>query len=232
MEIQRPTAESSQNNTILKLVYWLLKIGADLRIEDEDQENLSQLNQELLATSAILFIYHSGLTDAVIMPVAMRNELPNLNKMLGPVAISHYQGWQKTGLDLIGGLTGSVPIPVIRKKDETKFSQEEKTRLFRDLAQKTDYYLSQSGNLYGIAPMGTRARNLDSSKVNSSFAKLAHNRQLPAIPMALTHVNGHTNLRVGEIIKPASAGQLSEATNYYMSQLARLLPIELRGDYS
>jgi len=166
------------------------------------------------------------------MLVAMRNELPNLGKMLGPVAISHYQGWQKTGLDMIGQLTGSVPIPVIRKKDEAKFSGEEKTRLFRELAQKTDHYLSQPGNLYGIAPMGTRAPTLDSTKVNSSFAKLAHGRQLPAIPMALTHANGHTNLKVGEIIKPSSTDSLSEATSYYVSQLARLLPLELRGDYS
>ncbi|MCL4208209.1 hypothetical protein KJZ63_01070 [Patescibacteria group bacterium] len=232
MEIQRPTAENSHNNTILKLAYWLIKIGANLRVADEDKENLSQLNQELLTTSAILFIYHSGLSDAVIMPVAMRNELPNLGKMLGPVAISHYQGWQKIGLDMIGQLTGSVPIPVIRKKDEARFSDEEKTHLFRELAQKTDHYLSQPGNLYGIAPMGTRAHTLDSSKVNSSFAKLAHGRQLPAIPMALTHTNGQTNLKVGETIRPSSAGSLIEATNYYMSQLARILPLELRGDYS
>lgn len=232
MEIQRPTTENSQNTTILKLVYWLIKIGANLHVADKDQENLSRLNQELLTTSAILFIYHAGLTDALIMPITMRNELPNLNKMLGPVAISHYQGWQKTGLDLIGQLTGSVPIPVIRKKDEGKFSGEDKTRLFRDLAQKTDHYLSQAGNLYGIAPMGTRAHTLDSSKVNPSFAKLAHTRQLPAVPMALTHTDGHTNLKVGEIIEPSAGGQLNEAVSYYMSQLARLLPLELRGDYS
>lgn len=125
-----------------------------------------------------------------------------------------------------------MPIPVIRKKDEGRFSDGEKATLFKQLAQKTDLYLTRPGNLYGIAPMGTRARTLDSSKVSPSFAKLAIARQLPAIPMALTHRDDKTLLRVGELLTPADTNQMTEATNYYMSQLARLLPTELRGDYS
>ncbi len=232
MEIQRKTQENNQLSALHHFLYWLIKIGAKLEIEDESQENLLKLNQELLKTSAILFIYHSQLTDALILPVTMRNELPNLDKMLGPVAISHYQGWQKIGLNLIGKATGSVPVPVIRKKDEAKFSEQRKIELFRQLAQQTDSYLTKPGNLYGIAPMGTRAHTLDSTKVSPSFAKLAHTRQLPAIPMALTHANGRTKLKVGEVISAVNTDQISEATNFYMSQLAKLLPLELRGDYS
>lgn len=232
MEIQKLTAENNQSSTLLQFIYWLIKIGTQLKIDDQSQENLAELDNELLKTSAILFVYHSRLTDALILPITLRNELPHLDKMLGPVAISHYQGWQKIGLDLISATTGAVPIPIIRKKDEQKFSAEKKTELFAQLTQKTDSYLTRPGNVYGIAPMGTRAHILDSSKVSPSFAKLAHNRQLPAVPMALTHTDGRASLKVGESLAPTNSDQVEEITNYYMSQLARLIPIELRGDYS
>lgn len=221
------------NLALVNLMYWLIQSGMKLEIDQESHDNLDKLDEELLKTSAVLYIYHSAVTDALILPIAMRKQLDNLNKMLGPVAISHYQGWQKIYLDLMGYITGTIPLPVIRKKDEAHFSTAQKGKHLEKLVQVSDQYLTLPGSLYGIAPMGTRAKELDSTQVNPSFAKVASSRQLPAIPMAVTHSEGRTQLRVGELISPPSTSEdLNEIVTGYMSQLALLLPTQLRGDYS
>lgn len=229
-----PELKPDQKSTpaLTTFLYQLIKLGMRVEVDDKTRENLLTLDQALLKTSAVLFAYHSRLTDALILPFALRNELENLDKILGPVAITHYQGWQKFYLDLVGRLTGSIPLPVVRKKDEASFSQNEKSHLLRQLVSTTNRHLNRPGSLYGIAPMGTRAKTLDSTQVNSGFAKVAQTKQLPALPVAVTHEHGRTQILVGEMIEPvAEQANLGEVVNYYMSQLARLLPNQLRGDY-
>lgn len=224
---------SSANLVIVNFLYWLVKSGMQLEISDTTRQHFAELDDALLRTSAVLYIYHSQLTDALVLPLALRSQLNNLEKILGPVAISHYQGWQKLYLDLIGNLTGSIPLPVIRKKDEKNFTPTEKTKLLRQLADTTDLFLDQPGSIYGIAPMGTRAKQLDTATVNPSFIKVAQSKRLPLIPMAIFHEADKTTFSSGNLLPPPPEQEdLNELTHYFMSQLALLLPQKLRGDYS
>lgn len=226
-------ATGSINLAIVNLLYWLVKSGMRLEVSDSTRQSFDELDNALLKTSAVLYIYHSQLTDALVLPLALRSQLNNLEKLLGPVAISHYQGWQKLYLDLIGKLTGSIPLPVIRKKDEKKFSPTEKTKLLRQLTTTTDRFLNSPGSIYGIAPMGTRANQLNAATVNSSFVKVAQSKRLPLIPMAIIHEDNKTTFTSGDLLPPPPEHEdLNDLTHYFMSQLALLLPQKLRGDYS
>lgn len=232
--VEQASIAEKINQVIIAVLYWILQVGLRLQIDEKSYENLEKLDQALLTTSAIAIFYHASMKDALVLPVALRSELENLKKMLGPVAISHYQGWKKSYMDLMGAMTGSVALPVIREKDQAEFTAEEKMHLMKNLVKTTRQYLEQPGSLYAVAPMGTRAKKLDSTKVNPSFAKLARDKQLPIVPIATYQDEaGQTQLKVGEILPaPANSADLEQAANYYMSQLAQLLSLELQGDYA
>lgn len=123
-------------------------------------------------------------------------------------------------------------IPVVRKKDEHLYDPKQKKKLLQYLISTTRDYLQQPGSIYGVAPMGTRSHVLKAERVNTGFLKVAQKHQIPSMPIAFTKVEKRLSMSAGEVIpSPKENEDITQATDFYMSSLAQMIPKELRGDY-
>lgn len=233
---ERPAPESQFMAT---LSFEVLRLLTLLDIDRQSREHLAAVNEQLRNSSVVVYAYHPGKTDAVIMPIVLRKLLPELNVLLGPVAISHYQGIERVVLDWFSAQTGTLPLPIVRDRDieQVKVIQKDleepvspemlKSRLSRLLLKTCESYLTQPGNMLGIAPGGTRHHHLTQEELNPGFLSIARRAGVPLAPAALFYEKGRLKLRFGPLLPPPEKSEnLAEpdAMIPYIAQLQNLLP--------
>jgi 1-acyl-sn-glycerol-3-phosphate acyltransferase len=237
---ERPVPES---HFMATLSFEVLRLLTLLDIDPKSREQLQQLNEQLCGSSAVMYAYHPGKIDAVIMPIVLRRLLPNLNVILGPVAISHYQGIERRILDWASTQTGTLPLPIVRDRDlqqlrvlqedpeETVSAEMLKSRLSKLLFRTCQEYLTKPGNLLGIAPGGTRSRQLTQEELNPGFLSIARRAEVQLVSAALFYEKGRLKLRVGPLLPPPEKSEnLAEPETLlpYIAQLQNLLPADRR----
>jgi 1-acyl-sn-glycerol-3-phosphate acyltransferase len=107
----------------------------------------------------------------------------------------------------------------------------------------------EQGNLFGMAPEGTRSKTGKLARGKTGAAYLAHETGAPILPLAITgtektlqswlHMRRPTfTLRVGELFRlppldpERRAASLHEHTDEIMCRIAALLPPEYHGHYA
>jgi 1-acyl-sn-glycerol-3-phosphate acyltransferase len=230
---ESPVISETVKIFLVNLIYWLIESIANIDVGQEAQENIKALDEQLKTSSVVLYGYHSSLFDSIVLPIILSKQLNNVNTMIAPVAITHSQGIKKVFLDVITYLTNTQFPPIIRKKDEPHYEHKMKRKLLKQLIEITRQNLSEPGNIYGVAPMGTRGKVLKADEVQPGFISVAQKFEVPLMPIALTqNKSGLLQFKAGEIISPPdSSTSLDESVNMYMNSLAQLLSVELRGDY-
>lgn len=225
------------------LGFEVLRILTLLEVDQASRERLAVLNQHLQQESVVMYAYHPGKTDVLTMPVVLRRLLPQLKILLGPVAISHYHGLERRILDWSCNQTGTLPLPIVRERDlgrlavttpaaETPPSPETlKSRLDKLLLEKTRQHLAQPGNILGIAPGGTRSRQLSQEEINPGFLGIARRSATQLVPAAIYYDRGRLKLRMGELLPPPTkSDNLSDPAVVapYLAALQQLLPADRR----
>jgi hypothetical protein len=218
---------------IVNIIFWILENIAKIEIDEQSLHNLEQLDQQLNDSSVVVYGYHSSLFDSLVLPILLSQQLNNVDTMIAPVAITHYQGLKKVFLDVMAALTHAKFLPVIRAKDEPNYEHKVKRLLLKQLIDVTRESLSEPNNIYGVAPMSTRDKILKSEAVNPGFIKVAQKHKTPLMPIAFTKDSrGKLQFSAGEILPPPDkTSDLDSAVHMHMSILAQLVPQELRGDY-
>lgn len=217
---------------LVQLSTWLITVLSQIELTPQTLENLEKLDEQLKESSVVVYGYHATVFDAVILPILLSNHLDNVDKMLAPIAITHYQGLNRIFLTLISFLSNAEFIPVIRKRDEANYSDELKRKLLKQLIKTTREHLSLPGSIYGVAPMSTRTKILQSESVNPGFAKVAQKHQVPLMPIAFSKTdNNKLTMSVGEIMPYPDLDNINQAVQIYMNSLAQIIPKEFRGDY-
>jgi 1-acyl-sn-glycerol-3-phosphate acyltransferase len=227
-----PLISESTRLFIVQIVAWVLEVLAKIEVTPQTLQNLEQLDQQLEESSVIAYAYHSSVFDALVLPIILTKHLENVDRLLAPIAITHYQGVQKIVLAIIAALTNTEFLPVIREKDAPHYDAIFKRNLLRHVLKTTREYLAEPNTIYGVAPMGTRSETLQSANIHPGFIKIAKKHKTPLVPISFTNnQQGRLQMSLGEILPPPTSNDLNQMVQFYMSQLALILPAELRGDY-
>jgi 1-acyl-sn-glycerol-3-phosphate acyltransferase len=217
---------------LVQLSSWLITVLSQIELTEQTLENLEKLDEQLKESSVVVYGYHATVFDAVILPILLSSHLDNVDKMLAPITITHYQGLNRIFLALISFLTNTEFLPVIRKKDEANYSGELKRQLLKQLIETTRKHLSLPRSIYGVAPMSTRTKVLQSDSVNPGFAKVAQKHQVPLMPIAFSKdERNKLTMSVGEIMPYPDLNNIDQAVQTYMNSLAQMIPKKFRGDY-
>ena len=219
---------------LVNVIYMILANITKIEISQTTLNNLQELDKQLNNSSVVLYGYHSSLFDALVLPIILSQQLNNVDKMIAPVAITHAQGLQKVFLNMMSLLTNAQFPPIIREKDQPNYDLKLKRQLLKQLIEITKESLTEPGNIYGVAPMGTRGKILKSDQVNPGFISVAQKYDVPMLPIAFSkNTAGSLEFKVGQINPPPdSKDNIADSINFYMKTLADLLPKELRGVYS
>lgn len=218
---------------LVSLLFWVLENIVKIEISDETIKNLEALDQQLKESSAVVYSYHSSSFDPPILALILSKKLDNVDTFIAPVAITHYQGVEKVFIKLLGSLIKSEPMPVVREKDLEEYGVELQKTLLRQLLKVSKEKLQKPHSILALAPTATRENELRSENVQPGFTSIAKKYQLPMIPVAYVQKkDGKKEFLVGKPLPaPDKSQPLEESINFYMTELARLLPEELKGDY-
>lgn len=225
-----------------------LRKNLELEFSQESQNNLTELNEQLLTNSTVVYINHSSKLDAPIAISMVLSQLTNAKNILGPVGMKHYD-WTRDPLSAalfrILPLFHVQPAPVVQVEDEKNYGVR-RQRMIENLKKQTSIKMKQAGSVYGIAPEGTR--NTEKGiliRANRGMGYLEQYQGLFYLPVAIIYKKYSSKPEVA-VGKPLQLQDIipdildlsfdpeiraQEITNRLMFKLAEIMPEELRGFY-
>ena len=210
----------------MNLTQWIVTYGCKLgleilcRIEKENWDAIPQTGPLIAYTN------HTGMLEA---PLTFTQLQPR--KLTG---LAKIESWDNKFLAWVFGLWGIIPV----RRGEADME-----------AMRRSIEALEAGYILGLSPEGTRSKSGALIRAHAGIVLLAQKTGSPLMPMAHWGSAGfgenikkfkrtHVHIKVGPMFYLDARGERvtkevrQQMADEMMYQLARLLPEELRGEYS
>lgn len=233
-------------------------------LDQESQTNLAEANEFLKTGSLVLYPNHQRIIDT---PIAISLALKNLSEaknFLGPAGMKHFDiNRDPVMAVLLRALkllhVYAVPVVQHNEANANQYQASDKAMMAAVLRELAEEMLGTPGNVYGIAPEGTRHESGKLAEGRFGLGRLRHLHQpdkVGYLPIAIIYPEKDAagnetrsfQIKVGRMVfwdDLVDSSQLPEGddsntakfrdkivTDALMQQLAQLLPPEMRGYYS
>jgi len=233
-------------------------------LDQESRDHLAEANEFLKTGSVVLYANHQKFSDALAaISLALKN-LPEVKNLLGPAGMKHFDvNRDPVPAILLRALKllhiYAVPVVQHNETEPDRYKANDKAMMVAVLRKLAEEIFDTPGNVYGIAPEGTRQESGKLAKGRFGFGRLRHLHQpdkVGYLPIAIIYpekddVGSETRpfqIKIGKMVfwdDLVNVSQLPEGndpetaklgdeivTDALMRQLAQLLPPEMRGYYS
>lgn len=233
-------------------------------LDQESRDNLAEANEFLKTGSLVLYPNHQRIIDT---PIAISLALKNLSEaknFLGPAGMKHFDiNRDPVMAVLLRALkllhVYAVPVVQHNEANANQYQASDRVMMAAVLRKLAEEMLGTPGNVYGIAPEGTRHESGKLAEGRFGFGRLRHLHQpdkVGYLPVAIIYPEKDAagnetrpfQIKIGKMVfwdDLVDASQLPEGndpetaklgdeivTDALMRQLAQLLPPEMRGYYS
>lgn len=223
-------------------------------LDAESLKNLAEANQFLKTGSIVFYVNHQVMLDAPIAISLVLKHLNNAKNLLGPAGMKHFDVKRDPIPAMILRalrIFHIYALPIVQHNDEMASNYQDSDKLamatiLRELAEKA---LGAPGNVYGIAPEGTRNKTgklLEGRYGIGRLRNLHQPDQVGYLPVAIIYPDSGQSesfqIKVGRMVllpeivyidpEDEEIAQTIAVTDALMHQLANLLPLEMRGHYS
>ncbi len=211
----------------MKLMEWIVTYGCKLGLDVICKIDAKELSKVPQTGPLILYTNHTGTVEAPIM----YTQLQPREKV---TALAKVETWDNWFLNWVFTLWGIIPL----HRGEADME-----------AMRKALAVLEKGYILGISPEGTRSREGKLLRAHGGIAMLALHSGAPLQPMA--HWGGENfgrnvnqfkrtsfSVRVGPIFNLDAHGEKvtkeirQKMADEMMYQLAKLLPVENRGEYT
>lgn len=233
-------------------------------LDQESRANLVETNEFLKTGSVVVYVNHQKIVDT---PIAISLALKNLSEaknFLGPAGMKHFDINRDPMMAvLLRALkllhVYAVPVVQHNEANANQYQASDKAMMAAVLRELAEEMLGTPGNVYGIAPEGTRNKSGQLLEGRFGLGRLRHLHQpdkVGYLPIAVIYPEKDAagnetrpfQIKVGKMVfwnDLVDSSQLPKGddsdtakfrdkivTDALMQQLAQLLPLEMRGYYS